>query len=547
MSERESLEFDVLIVGGGPAGLAAAIRLRQLAAESGNDISVCVLEKGAEPGAHILAGAVFDPRALTELLPQWREDADAPIKTPVTVDKFCLLTEKRSFRLPTPPQMRNEGNYIVSLGRVVRWLAAQAEAAGAEIYAGFAAAEVLYENGAVETGSVVGVATGDMGIGKDGAKTANYQPGVELRAKYTIFAEGCRGSLSEEVIKKYGLRAAASPQTYGIGIKELWETDAASAGEVLHTVGWPLRRDTYGGSFLYHLEEGKIAVGFVVGLDYRNPYLSPYEEFQRFKHHPSVAKFLTGGRRIGYGARALNEGGWQSIPTLAFAGGVLAGCAAGFLNVPKIKGAHTAMKSGMLAAENIAALLAAGENGATAKDYEPALRKSWVGEELRRARNIRPSFRHGLWAGLSYAALDTYVLRGRAPWTFRHHPDHEQLQKAADATPLVYPKPDGKISFSRLENLAYSGVNHDDNQPPHLQLRDASVPTVINWREYAGPESRYCPAGVYEFVGEEGAEPSLVINAQNCVHCKTCDIKDPTQNIRWTTPEGGGGPNYEAM
>ena len=543
MSDRDILEFDVLIVGGGPAGLAAAIRLRQLAQAGDSDICVCVLEKAAEPGAHILAGAVLETRALDELLPQWQDDADAPIKTKVEKDSFCFLTEKKSHKLPTPPQMHNTGNYIVSMGRVTRWLAAQAESAGAEIYPGFAAAEVLYD----ADNTIIGVATGDMGIGKDGEKTANYQRGVELRAKYTIFAEGCRGSLSEEIIKKFNLRDGRSPQTYGIGIKELWETPAARRGEVLHTIGWPLPTDTYGGSFLYHLEEDKIALGFVVGLDYRNPHLSPYEEFQRFKHHAAIAPILADGRRIGYGARALNEGGWQSIPRLATAGAVLAGCAAGFLNVPKIKGAHTAMKSGMLAAEHVAAALVGGKTAATLDDYEKELRASWVGDELRRARNIRPMFHRGLWAGMSYAALDSYVLRGRAPWTFKHHADHKQLRPAAECKIIDYPKPDGKLSFSRLDNLAYSGVYHDDNQPPHLKLRDAEKPTTVNWRLYAGPEQRYCPAGVYEYVGEDGKEPSLVINAQNCVHCKTCDIKDPTQNIHWTTPEGGGGPNYEMM
>ena len=545
MSDREVMEYDVVVVGGGPAGLSAALRLRQMSAESGKEISVCVLEKGAAPGAHSLAGAVLEPRALDALLPKWREDASCPVKTPVTTDRFCWLTEKKCFRLPTPPAMQNEGNYIISLGRLVGWLAEQAEAAGADIFPGFAAAEVLYG----EDGAVCGVATGDMGIGKDGAPTPNHQPGVELRATCVVFAEGCRGSLSAEVMQKFNLRGAPGtelPQTYGIGIKELWETDKAKPGEVLHTVGWPLPRDTYGGSFLYHLEEGKIALGFVVGLDYRNPYLSPYMEFQRFKHHPAIAPLLEGGRRIGYGARALNEGGWQSLPQLAFPGGVLVGCAAGFLNVAKIKGIHTAMHSGMAAAETIHAALQEGKGGGALDAYEKTMREGWVGQELRRVRNIRPMFRHGFWAGMSYAAVDTYLLRGRAPWTFKHHADHTALKKASECAPIDYPKPDGKLSFSRLDNLAHSGVNHEANQPAHLRLRDASVPVATNLKLYAAPEERYCPAGVYEYV-EEGGEAQLVINAQNCVHCKTCDIKDPTQNIHWTTPEGGGGPNYDSM
>ena len=440
--------------------------------------------------------------------------------------------------------MHNEKNYIISLGRVVEWLGKQAEAAGVEVFAGFAGAEVLYD----EAGAVCGVATGDMGIAKDGARTANYQAGVELRARWTIFAEGCRGSLSQLVMEKFSLRQNCQPQTYGIGIKELWETPAATPGHVLHTIGWPLNSATYGGSFLYHLEENKIALGFVVGLDYKNPYLSPYEEFQRFKHHPAIAPLLKDGKRIAYGARALNEGGWQSIPQMSMPGALLCGCAAGLLNVPKIKGAHTAMKSGMLAAENIAAALAKNKAGEDLQNYDKALRECWAGQELKRARNIRPGFSRGLYWGLINAAMDSYIFRGRAPWTYRHHADYSQLESASEHTPIEYPKPDGVLSFSRLDNLAYSGVNHEANQPPHLRLRDEAVAVEVNWKKYNGPEARYCPAGVYEFIDDDNATgKKLVINAQNCVHCKTCDIKDPTQNIQWTTPEGGGGPNYKSM
>lgn len=541
MSTRESLEFDVLIIGGGPAGLAAAIRLKQIAAAETRDINVCLIEKGAEIGAHTLAGAVLEPRALDELIPDWK-NKNAPINTPVIKDEFCFLTAKKKIKLPTPPQMHNVGNYIVSLGRVVEWLGKQAEDAGVEVFAGFSGAEVLYDNGAV-----CGVATGDMGVQKDGTHGENYQPGVELRAPYTIFAEGCRGSLSQQVIKKFNLQKDSCPQTYALGIKELWEVPDAAPGHVLHTIGWPLSADVYGGSFLYHLAKDKIALGFVVGLDYQNPYLSPYQEFQRFKHHPAIAALLQNGKRIGYGARALNEGGWQSLPNMSMPGALLSGCAAGLLNVPKIKGAHTAMKSGMLAAEHIAAALSSG--GQDLQGYDKAVRDSWAGEELRRARNIRPGFARGLYLGLANAAVDSYLLRGRAPWTYKNHDDHTRLQKAAKCKPIDYPKADGKLSFSRLDNLAYSGVNHAADQPPHLHLRDASTATDVNFKEYAGLEARYCPAGVYEFIddAESSCGKKLVINAQNCVHCKTCDIKDPTQNIEWTVPEGGGGPNYKMM
>ncbi len=544
MSEREILEFDVLVVGGGPAGLSAAIKLKQIAAAENREINVCLIEKGAEIGAHTLAGAVMETRALDELIPDWK-NKDAPIKTAVKKDEFVFLTQKRKIKLPTPPQMHNEGNYIVSLGRVVAWLGKQAEDAGVDVFPGFAGTEILYG----DDGEVCGVATGDMGIRRDGSQGANYARGVELRAKYTIFAEGCRGSLSQAAMSHFKLREDACPQTYAIGIKELWETPQAKAGHVLHTIGWPLSSNVYGGSFLYHLDEDKIALGFVVGLDYQNPYLSPYEEFQRFKHHPAIAALLTGGRRIAYGARALNEGGWQSLPKMAMPGALLVGCAAGLLNVPKIKGAHLAMKSGILAASNVAAALQKVGAGKVVEDYERELRESWAGEELRRARNIRPGFSRGLYLGMANAALDAYVFRGRAPWTYKNREtDHERLRPAAECTPIDYPKPDGKLSFSRLDNLAHSGVNHSADQPPHLRLHVDKVALETNWEKYAGPEARYCPAGVYEFTEDEATGgKKFVINAQNCVHCKTCDIKDPTQNIQWTPPEGGGGPNYEMM
>ncbi|CUA85303.1 Dehydrogenase (flavoprotein) [Gulbenkiania indica] len=539
------MEYDVVVVGGGPSGLTAAIRLKQLAAEQGRELSVCLLEKGSEIGAHILSGAVIEPRTLNELIPDWKEKG-APLNTPALADRFLYLTETESIQLPTPPQMHNAGNYIVSLGNFCRWLGQQAEELGVEIYPGFAAAEVLYH----EDGSVKGVATGNVGTGKNGDEEG--EPGIELWARQTIFAEGCRGSLTKTLFERFRLRDGADPQTYGIGIKELWEVkpEHHQPGSITHTVGWPMDTGTYGGSFLYHLENNQVAVGFVVGLDYKNPYLSPYEEFQRFKTHPAIRKVFEGGRRLSYGARALSEGGIQSLPRLSFPGGVLVGDTAGFLNVPKIKGTHTAMKSALLAADAVFAVLSANPEaiGQEATGYAEAFRSSWLHDELWRVRNIRPSFRWGLWPAMAYSALDTYLFRGKAPWTMRHkHADNEALRPAAEYTPISYPKPDGVLTFDRLSSVFISNTNHSEDQPPHLRLKDPSVPIAVNLATYAAPEQRYCPAGVYEIVGLEENAPRLQINAQNCVHCKTCDIKDPTQNINWVTPEGGGGPNYPNM
>ncbi|MEQ9640388.1 MAG: electron transfer flavoprotein-ubiquinone oxidoreductase [Alphaproteobacteria bacterium] len=550
--EREAMEFDVVIVGAGPAGLGAAIRLKQLGQETGQDFTVCVLEKGSEVGAHILSGAVMDPRALGELIPDWA-DRGAPLNTAVTAEKFMFLTPHSQIPVPVallPKPTHNMGNYIVSLGNVCRWLAEQAEALGVEIYPGFAAAEVLYH----DDGRVKGVATGDMGVQKNGAPGPNYQVGMELHAKYTLFAEGCRGSLTMQITDRFDLRKSVDVQTYGIGIKELWEVPAEQhrEGLVVHTAGWPMDTKTYGGSFMYHMDNNQVSIGFVVELGYENPHLSPFHEFQRFKTHPSIAEYLKGGKRISYGARALNEGGIQSVPELAFPGGALIGCGAGFMNVPKIKGSHNALKTGMMAAEAAHEALAAageGESAPVLTSYPERFRNSWVYDELYAARNFRPAFaKFGLILGTLYNGIEQF-LGGKVPWTFHiEEPDHAKLKKASECKPIDYPKPDGELSFDRLSSVFISNTNHEEDQPAHLTLKDDRVPIETNLALYDAPEQRYCPAGVYEIVrDDDGSNPRLQINAQNCVHCKTCDIKDPTQNIVWVVPEGGGGPNYPNM
>ena len=541
------MNYDLLIVGAGPAGLAAAIKFKKMCIENNKDYSVCVVEKGSEVGAHILSGAILQPTAMDELFNDWRDNAECPVKVNVKKESVKFMTDEKSFSIPNiliPPVMHNKGNFIISLGSLCKWLGNEAEKLGVEIYPGFAASDIIIDNGILK-----GIVTGDLGVDIQGNPGQNYQPGIEIHSKFTLFAEGCRGHLGKKLMSQFDLRRNAQHQTYGIGLKELWEVkpENSKPGNVMHSIGWPLDQETYGGSFLYHLDKNLVSLGFVIGLDYKNPYLSPYEEFQRFKMHPSIKPLLDDGRRVSYGARALNEGGWQSLPKLSFPGGSLIGCEAGTLNTPKIKGTHTAMKSGIVASENVFRKLEQNLEGIELEDFQSEFNNSWAGKELKAARNVRPSFKYGLKLGTILTGIDQIILRGKAPWTLKHgEPDHCSLQEKTKAKKIDYPKPDGKITFDRLTNVSFSSTYHEENQPIHLKISDEKIPIDTNLALYDSPEQRYCPAGVYEIINDEGLD-RLQINAQNCIHCKTCDIKDPSQNINWITPEGGGGPNYTGM
>ena len=541
------MNYDLLIVGAGPSGLAAAIKFKKMCIENNKDYSVCIVEKGSEVGAHILSGAILQPTAMDELFDDWRDNAECPVKVEVKKESIKFMTNNKSFNIPNfliPPVMHNKGNFIISLGALCKWLGNEAEKLGVEIYPGFAASDIVVDNGILK-----GIVTGDLGVDIQGNPGQNYQAGIEIHSKFTLFAEGCRGHLGKKLMSQFDLRRKAQHQTYGIGLKELWEVkpENSKPGNVMHSIGWPLDQETYGGSFLYHLDKNLVSLGFVIGLDYKNPYLSPYEEFQRFKIHPSIKPLLDDGRRVSYGARALNEGGWQSLPKLSFPGGSLIGCEAGTLNTPKIKGTHTAMKSGIVASENVFRKLEQNLEGIELEDFQSEFNNSWAGKELKAARNVRPSFKYGLKLGTILTGIDQIILRGKAPWTLKHgEPDHCSLQEKTKAKKIDYPKPDGKITFDRLTNVSFSSTYHDENQPVHLKISDEKIPIDTNLALYDSPEQRYCPAGVYEIVNDEGLD-RLQINAQNCIHCKTCDIKDPSQNINWITPEGGGGPNYTGM